>query len=41
MNVKTIYFNYFFNELTFKLDIEKTIYKTNNTQTHMCWHTGS
>ncbi len=27
----TIYFNYFINELKFKLDIEKTICETNNT----------
>ncbi len=33
MNENTIYFNYFLNELKFKLDIEKTISETNNTLT--------
>ncbi len=33
MNENTIYFNYFLNELKFKLDIEKTICETNNTLT--------
>ncbi len=31
MNENTIYFNYFLNELKFKLDIEKTICETKNT----------
>ncbi len=33
MNENTLYFNYFLNELKFKLDIKKTICETNNTLT--------
>ncbi len=33
INEKTIYFNYFLNELNFKLDIVKSICETNNTLT--------
>ncbi len=33
MNENTIYFNYFLNDLKFKLDIEKTICETDNTLT--------
>ncbi len=35
MNDNTIYFNYFWNELKFKLDIEKTICETYRVQQEM------
>ncbi len=40
MKENTIYFNYFLNELKFKLDIQKTICETNNTvQQEMDYYT--